>query len=163
MNRILVACLLAWLTLPVFAEDSSTTQVAFVCEHGNVKSMMAAAYFNRAAKERHLPFSAVARGVSVESERAPPAIAAEMKAEGFDVEAFRAAGLASTEFESLDHVVTIGTSLPEESPPLRADVEHWDDVPPASKDYEAASRALHAHVDDLLRRLTAEQEHSRQP
>jgi protein-tyrosine-phosphatase len=159
MNRLIAACLLAWLTFPVFAEDSSTTRVAFVCEHGNVKSMMAAAYFNRAAQERHLPFSAVARGVSVESERAPPAIVAGMKAEGFDVETFRAVGWTPADVERLERVVTIGTSLPVQSPTPRADVERWEDVPPASKDYEAASRALHAHVDDLLRRLTAEQEH----
>jgi len=31
------------------------SQVLFVCEHGNVKSLMASSYFNQLARERHLP------------------------------------------------------------------------------------------------------------
>jgi hypothetical protein len=38
---------------PVQTHDS---QVLFVCEPGNVKSLMAASYFNRLARERRLPF-----------------------------------------------------------------------------------------------------------
>jgi arsenate reductase (thioredoxin) len=44
---------------PVQTHDS---QVLFVCEHGNVKSLMAASYFNQLARERRLPFQAVSRG-----------------------------------------------------------------------------------------------------
>jgi hypothetical protein len=32
------------------------SQVLFVCEHGNVKSLMAVSYFNQLAHERRLPF-----------------------------------------------------------------------------------------------------------
>ena len=35
--------------------------VLMVCEHGNVKSLMAASFFNELAKARHLPFHAIAR------------------------------------------------------------------------------------------------------
>ncbi|MGH9334858.1 MAG: hypothetical protein ACRD21_14045, partial [Vicinamibacteria bacterium] len=36
--------------------------VVFVCEHGAAKSVIAAAHFNRLAKERELPFRAISRG-----------------------------------------------------------------------------------------------------
>src|SRR4029077_20612994 len=51
--------------------DPSSQQpatVVFVCLHGSVKSVMAAAHFNRIAKERRLPFVAVARGVDPDRE-----------------------------------------------------------------------------------------------
>ena len=38
------------------------SQVLFVCGHGNVKSLMAASYFNQLVGERRLPFRAVSRG-----------------------------------------------------------------------------------------------------
>lgn len=36
------------------ADDAPMRQVAFVCEHGNVKSLMAATYFNQQAAQRGL-------------------------------------------------------------------------------------------------------------
>src|SRR5690349_1513124 len=38
--------------------------VLFVCEHGAAKSVIAAAHFNKIAKERGLPYRAVARGTA---------------------------------------------------------------------------------------------------
>jgi sterol desaturase/sphingolipid hydroxylase (fatty acid hydroxylase superfamily)/protein-tyrosine-phosphatase len=141
------------------ADDAATKQVVFVCEHGAVKSMMAAEYFNRAARERRLPYVAVARGVAPDSDRAPPAIVASMKAEGFDVERFRAVPLSAADVDAADRVITIGTSLPQRTPAPELDVEQWQDVPPASTAYSEASDALHAHVEDLVRRLATEAGH----
>jgi len=36
----------------------------FICEHGAAKSVIAAAYFNKLAAERHLNFHAIARGLT---------------------------------------------------------------------------------------------------
>jgi hypothetical protein len=51
-----------------YAEPDPTKPaiVVFVCLHGSVKSQMAAAHFNRIAKERGLPAIAVSRGIAVE-------------------------------------------------------------------------------------------------
>src|SRR4051812_13833324 len=43
-------------------------KIVFVCEHGSAKSVIAAAYFNKMAKERKLPLEAVARGVNPDKE-----------------------------------------------------------------------------------------------
>ena len=39
-------------------------KVVFVCEHGSVKSLVAMEHFNRRARERGLPYQAVARGLA---------------------------------------------------------------------------------------------------
>src|SRR5262249_35169486 len=53
-----------------YAEPDLTkpATVVFVCLHGSVKSQVAAAHFNRIAKERGLPVIAVSRGIAVDKE-----------------------------------------------------------------------------------------------
>ena len=49
---------------PAQTHDS---QVLFVCQHRNVKSLMAASYFNQLAQGRRLPYTAVSRGTASNS------------------------------------------------------------------------------------------------
>ena len=133
------------------AADAAQT-VVFVCEHGSVKSLMASEYFNQAAAERHLPFKSVARGVRPDA-AVPERILERLKAEGFDAAAFRPRAVASADLSGAARVVTIGVEaagLPgaDDTAPLE-----WNDVPPASADYAAASRRLRQHVDELLDEL----------
>ena len=70
LSRCVVALVAAILAGSASHADPSSRQpatVVFVCLHGSVKSVMAAAHFNRIAKERQLPFVAVARGVEPDS------------------------------------------------------------------------------------------------
>src|SRR6516225_1981972 len=46
------------------ASDSKT--IVFVCTHGSVKSQMAAAHFNKIARDRGLPYTAISRGIEVD-------------------------------------------------------------------------------------------------
>jgi hypothetical protein len=48
-------------------DGNGKTTVVFVCLHGSAKSQMAAAHFNRIASERGLPFTAVSRGIEVDT------------------------------------------------------------------------------------------------
>ncbi|MEJ7644892.1 MAG: hypothetical protein WKF87_09875 [Chryseolinea sp.] len=41
---------------------AQTKKIVFVCEHGSAKSVIAAAYFNKLAIEKNIPWRAVARG-----------------------------------------------------------------------------------------------------
>src|SRR5262249_61809100 len=66
--------------------------VVFVCEHGNVKSLIAREWFNRLAAERGLPVRAVSRGLSPEAS-VPPAIAERLRRDGFDVSGFETRAL----------------------------------------------------------------------
>jgi arsenate reductase len=138
------------------AADDAAKKVVFVCEHGNVKSLMAASYFNQLAAQRGLPFHAVSRGVAPDSTTVPKPIAAGLHEDGFDVRDFHPSRIAAGDIDEAVRVVAISTELP---PGVRVDeqrVEHWSDVPAASVSYADARAALRAHVAALLERLAAE-------
>jgi protein-tyrosine-phosphatase len=125
-----------------------------VCEHGSVKSLMAASLFNQAAAERRLPFRAIARGVTPDPS-VPPAIAAAMAKEGFDVKAFVPLRVSEAEVSQASRVVAISVEPVAVSPDAKVAIEAWRDVPAASVDYAAARASLKQHVDALLDELQA--------
>ncbi len=128
-------------------ELKSTAQILFVCEHGNAKSLMAACYLNRIAEARHLPVRAVARGVAPDSETVPMVVSRGLLDEGFDVSGFHPRKVQPADLESSTRVVVIGTSMPVGG---RGGFEVWIDVPAASEDFQAASRELKRHIEELL-------------
>jgi protein-tyrosine-phosphatase len=135
------------------AEHDATKTVVFVCEHGNVKSLMAASYFNQLAAQRGLPFRAVSRGAAPNSTTVPQPIIAGLRADGIDVGAFHPSKFTAADAVEAAQVVTIGTELPAGASAGQLRVEGWNDVPPASTSYDAARSALKAHVAELLDRL----------
>jgi arsenate reductase (thioredoxin) len=138
------------------AGEDGTRKVVFVCEHGNVKSLMAASYFNQLATQRGLPFRAVSRGVAPDSTTVPRAIAAGLYADGVDVSDFHPSKFAAADGVDATQVVAIGTELPAAARTGDLRVERWNDVPPASTSYDAARNSLKAHVAELLDRLAVQ-------
>ena len=53
---------------------SQNPVIIFVCEHGAAKSIIAATYFNKLAREKGLDVSAVARGTHPDAELSQKAI-----------------------------------------------------------------------------------------
>jgi protein-tyrosine-phosphatase len=136
------------------ADEASTKQVVFVCEHGNVKSFMAASYFNQLAAHRRLPWRAVARGSAPDSLTVPKPIAEALRAEGIDASVFRPAKIDAADVADAARIVTIGTDLPAG---VQADaqlLERWNDIPPASVSYAGAREALRFHIAELLEQLS---------
>jgi arsenate reductase (thioredoxin) len=142
-------------TFATVGPEAPMSQVLFVCEHGNVKSLMAASYFNQLAQQRGLPFRAVSRGTAPNSDTVPSAIAVSLKSEGFDVSTFHPAAVSAADISSSLRVVTIGTALPAGT--VGTAVEQWTDVPAASVDYAAARASLKQHVSALLEQLSKQQ------
>ena len=135
------------------AEPPPTRQVLFVCEHGNVKSLMAASYFNELARSRGLPFRAVSRGLAPDSDTVPDFVKTPLAAEGFDVSTFRPQRLTEDDIVASDRVIGISTTLPVDAAAMTAKTEQWNDVPAASTDYARSRDSIRAHVEDLLQRL----------
>lgn len=140
-------------TTPPSSLEPPVEQVLFVCEHGNVKSLMAASYFNQLAQERGLPFRGVSRGSAPDSTTVPPAIIAGLHADGFDVGAFRPAAVSAADVSASERVITIGTELPATAGVAGSTVEQWNDVPPASTHYDASRDSLKAHIKTLVEQL----------
>ncbi len=129
-------------------------EILFVCEHGNVKSLMAATYFNELARQRGLSVRALARGVAPDAPAAPPAIIEGLRQDGFDVSGFHPEKFTAKGLEAFSKVIFISL----ESMPVLAkpggQVEVWTDVPPASTDFGASRRVLKDHVEALIKMLT---------
>jgi protein-tyrosine-phosphatase len=133
---------------------SSTPQVLFVCQHGNVKSLMAASYFNQMAQQRGLAVRAVARGTAPNSDTVPSPIAQSLQGDGFDVSEFHPSAVSAADVSSSRRVITIGTTLPGDAQAAPLKLEAWNDVPPADADYGATRTSLKSHIDGLLNELS---------
>ncbi|HEX7642436.1 MAG TPA: hypothetical protein VF472_09570 [Burkholderiaceae bacterium] len=130
-------------------------EILFICEHGNVKSLMAVSYFNRVAKERHLPFVAISRGVAPDSATVPPAIVEGLRRQGFDVSSFHPVKVTEQDITSARRAVAIGVPSLSAVGSINASLETWNDVPPATVDFQASSASIKVHIEALLSQLTA--------
>jgi protein-tyrosine-phosphatase len=131
--------------------DVSNKTIVFVCLHGSVKSQMAAAHFNRIARERALPYTAVSRGIEVDTSipgRIRDGLSLDRLAPADDVPR----SLTATEAVHAGKVVAFDV-VPDDKKGLAA-VDYWSDVPPATKDYAAARDIIVSHIDHLVPELT---------
>ncbi len=119
--------------------------ILFLCPHGGAKSVMAAAYFNRVAEERGLPFIASAAAAEDPYDSVPDPVADLLQRDGVDVHAFQPRRVEAGEMSAAAKVVAIGCDL--------AGVEQWNDVPPASDDLHGSASAIRRHVAALAKEL----------
>ncbi len=124
--------------------------VVFVCEHGNVKSLIAREWFNRLAASRGLDLRALSRGVTPEKS-VPAAIADALRRDGFDVGGFEPRAFSAADATGAARVVGIGVDLSSAGERSDAPLETWPDIPPASENYAASRDALRARIEALLR------------
>jgi protein-tyrosine-phosphatase len=142
------------LTTPAQAEEAAlptNKTILFVCLHGSVKSQMAAAHFNRIARERGLPYTAISRGVEVDTS-IPTRIRDGLNLDGLAPLDDVPQALTPNEAARAMKVIAFD-AVPDDKRGL-AEVSYWSDVPPATKDYSAARDAIVRHIDDLVPTLT---------
>ena len=152
---------LAFLVLPgcqstaTMHQKSIGAHVVFVCEHGNVKSLISASAFNLIAAQRGLPFHAISRGLHPES-TVPPQIVDAMHREGVEVAEFVPQQLTLPDVTGASRVVGIGVDLSSFEGKTTSPIDAWNDVPPASVDYAASRAALVRHINELLDELVTQ-------
>lgn len=118
-----------------------------MCEHGAAKSLIAAAYFNKLATERHLPVRATFRGVNPQDDLSVKAVAG-LRADGLSISPEKPTAIAATNITQATHIFAIGCT-----PPAGAVTSGkagiWNDVPD-DLGYPAMRDAIVAHVRALL-------------
>ncbi|HEU4521341.1 MAG TPA: hypothetical protein VFT12_05015 [Thermoanaerobaculia bacterium] len=122
-------------------------RILFLCSHGAAKSVMAASYFNRLAKEQELPWVATAASAEEPYDGVPEPVAGLLLQDGFDVRSFTPRPVEEGDVAAAGKVIAIGCQLP------GAEVERWDDVPAASDDLEGSASAIRGHVEALIAEL----------
>jgi len=146
MNGAIVVLLLGAAPVPAAQPQKA---VVFVCEHGSVKSLIAAEWFNRLARERGVALRAVSRGVKPD-DSVPLPIADALARDGFDVKGFSPRGLEPSELTTAARIVAIGVDGRAFPPTVGGRVEKWDAIPPTSEGYEGTRDALKARVQALI-------------
>jgi len=134
---------------------ADTQRVVFVCEHGTVKSVVAAALFNKLARERGLAAVAVSRGTAPDSVL-PAVVRDGLLADGAGPWRARPTRLTSADvpgaslFVSFDQPID---ALVGERAPLR----HWDGTPSVMQNYAAGRDAILERVRALVAELARAQ------
>lgn len=126
---------------------SQNPVIIFVCEHGAAKSIIAATYFNKLAREKDLDVSAIARGTHPDSELSLKALTGLHKDGLVPIETVPQK-LSISDLESAQRIVTF-CELPEEYR-NKTPMEAWDDIPPVSEDYERARDVILRRLNTLL-------------
>jgi arsenate reductase len=129
-----------------------TKTVLFVCLHGAAKSVLAAADFERLARERGLDARAASAGTEPDPEIAPRVLA-ELRAEGVDLRGRRPQRVTRADVERAWRVVAFSCDLGELAA-AGPRVEQWE-VPAVGEDFGKARAAIDARLVRLLDELSA--------
>ena len=131
--------------------SAKPTHVLFLCPHGAAKSVLASAYFERAAKERGLNVRVVSGGTEPDP-AVSPAVAAHLKKNGYPVSSAAPRKLTHDQLANADIVVSLGCDLSAyPKPPGR--LERWDEVPGPGENFAAADEAIKKRVTQLIEEL----------
>jgi arsenate reductase (thioredoxin) len=152
---IFVASAVSMLASLTVRADQAPAMVVFVCEHGSSKSVVAAELFNQAASRRGVPLRALSRAVSAKTLEAkvPSGLARNLDADGFNVATYEPRPLMPEEAGSAARVVVVNYEGSLEAAGGVA-VEHWNEIPPVTLEYEKAKKEMSARIDALLDSLT---------
>src|SRR5574341_1305983 len=124
--------------------------IIFVCEHGAAKSIIAAAYFNKFAREENLNFHAIARAIDPDYELSPTAVTG-LHEDGLTPSDSVPQKLSSADMESAQRMITF-CELPDEFQ-QKGNIEEWQGVPPVSENYEQARDRIIERIHQLLNGL----------
>jgi arsenate reductase (thioredoxin) len=127
--------------------------ILFLCPHNAAKSVIAAAYFARLARERGLDYQAASAGTSPDA--APsPAVVAMLRDEGIDVAGYRPRRVTAEDLTSAHRVISLGCDPADLDGDVR--VDRWDDVPSPSQDLGASRAAIERHLALLVDELATD-------
>ena len=121
--------------------------IVFVCEHGAAKSIIAATYFNRLAREKNLHLHAVARGTHPDAELSPHTVAG-LQEDGLTPTESIPIKLTWEDIGAGQRIVSF-CDLPDKYH-HKAVVEQWRDVPPVSENYGQSRDAILARLQKLI-------------
>lgn len=129
-----------------------TPLILFVCEHRAARSTIAAAYFNKLAKEQGLNYLAIFRGTDPDSVLSP-GTKNGLTGDGFDVSNWVPKLVSPSDINSASQVITFDCVLPLKDSKSKQ-VTQWNGIPPISKDYNLARSEIVEKVQQLIDKLS---------
>ncbi|MEW6731920.1 MAG: hypothetical protein AB1489_11395 [Acidobacteriota bacterium] len=132
--------------------SNSLPTILFVCEHGAAKSVIAAAYFNKLAKQRGINYQAISRGTSPDP-MLSPATEKGLKEDGIDITSLKPVLITDNDLDQAAQIITFACPLPNNTA-LKGKVTEWNNVPAVSEDYQTARNEILRRVEQLMEKLT---------
>lgn len=140
---------------PLLAAESTAEKpgtIIFVCKYGSMKSQMAAAYFNRVAKERGLQLTAISRAFAPDKV-IPDMIRENMAKEGLAPTNETIMSLKPEEAVGAASVVSFD-EIPDENIG-QTKYTFWSGSPLSKKDYWGAMDFIKKHVDEQVAQIAS--------
>jgi arsenate reductase (thioredoxin) len=122
--------------------------IVFVCLHGSAKSLIAAEYLTRKAREKGIEASAASYGEEPDA-AVPSHVVENMAAKGFDLRGYVPKGVSADVLAKADEVVTFGCDLSKLLPPGKP-VTSWAACPAVSDGFPPAWDFITRSVDRML-------------
>jgi protein-tyrosine-phosphatase len=142
------------------AKSPQPPTVLFICPHGAAKSVLASAYFQRAAKERGLNVRVMSAGTDPDAQIST-AVASHLAKNGYDVPSVQPRQVTAEDMAAADVVISIGCDLKDLPAPREALVQ-WDDVPSTSEEFARADERIRERVAQLIEELVRKQQQQQQ-
>ena len=132
-------------------DPSAKSIILFVCEHGAARSTIAAAYFNKLAKEKNLNYEAIFRATDPDTSLSPDTKKGLLK-DGFDIKGWQPQLVTHDDINSASEIITFDCTLPLEGN-FEKPIYRWNGIPPISKDYQVAKNQIADKVTTLIKEL----------
>ena len=126
--------------------------ILFVCEHGSAKSVVAAAHFERMAKEQGLNVQVLSRGTNPDKV-IPPKINEYLRQDGFGTYSGSPEKLTSNDLKNADYVVAL-CSLPD-SVLMNDKVKTWN-IPSFEAGYPVARDSILNNIKRTIKEIKSE-------
>lgn len=137
----------AFTMLLINSTMAQTKRIIFVCEHGAGKSVIAASYFNKLAKERNLNYVAECRGTS------PDSIVSLKTQEGLTKDSVYDAATKPTKLQISDTINAERIILFTAAPPglnAKIKIENWSNIENVDAEYQKRRDAIIRKINTLL-------------
>jgi arsenate reductase len=139
--------IITFMALSTITGNGQTKKVVFVCEHGAGKSVVAAAYFNKIAKDRNLNWEASCRGTNPDEEVSAPTKEG-LKSDNLLDPALSPKKLAPSDTSNVEKIILF-TKLPDD---FKTSVksEDWSSLPNIDAKYEVRRDALIKKINEFF-------------
>ena len=133
------------------ADSSAKPIILFVCEHGAARSTIAAAYFNKQAKEKNLNYEAIFRGTDPDTSLSPDTKKGLLR-DGFDIKDWQPQLVTQYDINSASEIITFDCTVPMGGS-FEKPIYRWNGISPISKDYQVAKNQIVDKVTTLIKEL----------
>jgi hypothetical protein len=139
--------IITFMALSTITGNGQTKKVVFVCEHGAGKSVVAAAYFNKIAKDRNLNWEASCRGTNPDEEVSAPTKEG-LKSDNLLDPSLSPKKLAPSDTSNVEKIILF-TKLPDD---FKTGVksEDWSSLPNIDAKYEVRRDALIKKINEFF-------------